>query len=442
MGNQTEGPKTIVSVTPLAVLSDSRTFKEAASFSRFGYTSIVVEGEASPSSQTSFSFQLRTIKKRVEGKGEEVSEERTPTRGEKNLRGREKLEASVMRCLSRLPATVKDPLRFGKFLVLFFYENCLFPLKAIPKASLYYLHAPHQFPAICLLSAWHRVPFVYDAHDFYSQMDPHDDLTDFERRWFLSFYRKLESWCVQRAAAVVTVNQGIARMQQKAFHCNPIVIRNCHDCRLDQEPIQPLREHLKLAPEAFLLVSLGHGKRSRAIEEAIDAMLHLPEFVHLAFLGKNYDPYYEYRRVKRLEQRVHFVPPVSPNEVVPFVRSADASLILYYSRSVNDEHSLPNSFFQSIAAELPLLYPELPEISEIAQKHDLGIPINPRIQGSISQAVGRLLRDADERARYRNNLKKVKGILSWEEEEELLKRLLLNVINRSTDRRGMALAKP
>ena len=37
--------KVIVSVTPLQVAADSRTFKIASSFSRFGYHSIVVEAK-------------------------------------------------------------------------------------------------------------------------------------------------------------------------------------------------------------------------------------------------------------------------------------------------------------------------------------------------------------------------------------------------------------
>ena len=36
--------KTIVSVTPIRIDTDSRTFKQAASIAHFGYNSIVVEG--------------------------------------------------------------------------------------------------------------------------------------------------------------------------------------------------------------------------------------------------------------------------------------------------------------------------------------------------------------------------------------------------------------
>jgi len=39
--------RTIVSVTPLRLQEDSRTLKIAASFARFGYKSVAVEGQQS-----------------------------------------------------------------------------------------------------------------------------------------------------------------------------------------------------------------------------------------------------------------------------------------------------------------------------------------------------------------------------------------------------------
>ena len=74
-----------------------------------------------------------------------------------------------------------------------------------------------------------------------------------------------------------------------------------------------------------------------AIQEALDALLLLPDQVHLAFVGRNYDSSLEDIQGRDLADRVHVVPPVLPNEVVPFIRTADAALILYFPWSVNYE---------------------------------------------------------------------------------------------------------
>ena len=52
---------TVVTITPTAVERDSRTFKQAASVARFGYSSLVVEGQASDLGQTILPFTLRGV---------------------------------------------------------------------------------------------------------------------------------------------------------------------------------------------------------------------------------------------------------------------------------------------------------------------------------------------------------------------------------------------
>ena len=39
---------------------------------------------------------------------------------------------------------------------------------ALPPADLYWVHSVAQLPAVALWRRYRGVPFVYDAHDFYS----------------------------------------------------------------------------------------------------------------------------------------------------------------------------------------------------------------------------------------------------------------------------------
>jgi hypothetical protein len=96
---------------------------------------------------------------------------------------------------------------------------------------------------------------------------------------------------------------------------------------------------------------------------------------------------------------------------------------------VNYEYCLPNGFFQAVAAELPLLYPELTEISAIAKRYDLGIPIHPEEPASIRLAVKELLEKPAARCRFRENAKAAKPALSWEQEEKILEILILKVLS-------------
>src|SRR6266540_3867210 len=54
--------KTIVSISPIRVEADSRTFKQAASIRSFGYASVVVEGERSSLERNGLPFELHSVR--------------------------------------------------------------------------------------------------------------------------------------------------------------------------------------------------------------------------------------------------------------------------------------------------------------------------------------------------------------------------------------------
>ncbi|MBN1886755.1 MAG: hypothetical protein JW850_02150 [Thermoflexales bacterium] len=338
---------------------------------------------------------------------------------------RQGFKGKLLSQLKQLPLLLKLPWRLliGVKATLAFLANYLntyfFPtLWHTPKASLYYLHAPYQFPAVYLLCKRYQARFVYDAHDFY---------IDSSRLWL---YRYIEKLCVKNAAEVVTVSDGIARLLEHAFERRPIVVRNCHDGRLDQVPPQHMRQILNLPPEAFLLVAVCSPKYGRAVQEAIDAMVVLPQLVHLVFVGKGYTLYLDSVCGTVLEGRVHFLPPIKPYEVVPFIRGAEAAIVLHYAVTSNHLNALPNGFFQYIAAELPLLYPEeLPEIKQLAEFYGLGVPIDPHSPQSIAQAVLELADDAERLSMYKRNVQRAKRDINWEREEVVLRDLLAHLLD-------------
>jgi glycosyltransferase involved in cell wall biosynthesis len=417
--------KTIVSLTPVRVEADSRTFKQAASIARFGYRSIVVEGEHSEVDRAGLPFELRSMAARPLGKSTGSNSPEAHGHGSVPRKAR----GLVYRFRQRLKSSpFGPPLLFAGYLADYWRRYVWLPVRSIPAASLYHLHSPLQFPAVYLLCKRYRARFVYDAHDFYSGMTDAGELTIPLDRWMQTFLLNVESLCVKKASATITVNDGIAALQREAFGCSPIVLRNSHDDRLDRKPCLGLREALGLSPETFLLVTVGQAKPGQAIREALTALRELPTSVHLALLGRNYEQYQDLIRELGIAGRVHLVPPVKPYEVVPFIQSADASLILYYPRTAQYLNCLPNGFFQSVAAELPLLYPELPEIEKLAKQYQLGISIDPREPGSIRTAVLELLENPEQIQAYRRNLQRARQELSWEREEGVLRDLLGTIL--------------
>ena len=259
-------------------------------------------------------------------------------------------------------------------------------------------------------------------------MDDHTRLPSFWTRWVVPWENMIERWCVRHASAVVTVNQGIAQLMKARFGRDVIILRNAHDPRLEGTPGTTLRQSLGLADDVLLTVCIGQWKRDTAILQAMQAFAMLPEHHHLAFLGANFPSYATEAAELGVEGRVHFHPAVKADEVVPFVRSADFGLVLYHAVSPSIQNCLPNGFFQPLAAGLPILYPELPEIARVAGPFDLGLPINPLDPTSIAEALFRFGNDTSLRAMKRVRVEAARHALSWERDEEVLKKLIEDLI--------------
>lgn len=481
---------TIVSITPLKVQADSRTFKQAASVARFGYTSIVVEGQRSNFAEQELPFELRTVgwcdstaggsrpeKSQPEGSSDSETETPVATSIKQNrvlkspplVRSDENklvcfLRSSYRRLvpesirlllrhplrwiflilffLRRLPLIIKwrlimvaerlkivDLIFFVRYVSDFLYKYGYLPLKCTPKASLYYLHAFYQFPAVYLLCLRYRARYIYDAHDFYSQIGHFQDPSSLQVHWIKPFEQWIERLCIKKAAALVTVSDGVAQLYKDYCDSEAVVVRNVQDIRFNCKHNLHLRKRLHLSSDEFLIVCVGNAKPGMAVAELYEAMINLPTDVHIAFLGGGYEPYITMAQAKGLEQRVHFVPPVAPNEVIPFIQSADAAIVIYYSMSVNYQNCLPNGFFQPISAQLPLFYPELSEIKKIVEHYNIGIPIDPQSPPSITKGVITLLNNKELMFTFRQHLILAQQELNWEREEKILFDLFSQILN-------------
>ena len=111
-----------------------------------------------------------------------------------------------------------------------------------------------------LLCKRYDAKFIYDAHDFYPSIDEDEDQSRFKKMWTDRIFRRLETLCISKATAVVTVSEGVADLYQQEFGQRPIVVRNCHDSRIDAPPEFNLRDLLGLSKEHFLLVTVGQAK--------------------------------------------------------------------------------------------------------------------------------------------------------------------------------------
>jgi glycosyltransferase involved in cell wall biosynthesis len=418
----------VVSVTPHAVERDSRTFKQAATIARLGYESVVVEAEPSALDRAELPFSLITVREAVaHGAAGDPDAAAAPMEQPEERRG---VSAWIG---ENLPEPVGRPLRGLIDLAHRLIEPAMElagnlrwnmrTLRSLPEAQLYILHAYNQFPAVYLKSRRVRSPYIYDAHDSYWEDQPGRDGL-YRNRLSRGVFMRMERFCARHAAGVMTVSDGVAGLLEPRFGLRPLVLRNAGDLRLDRAAPSDVRTAAGLDPDDFLLVMTGNAKPGDTIDEALRALRMLPGRVHLALVGSGHERFEAAANERGVGHRIHGIPAVPPNEVASFISTADAAPILYQAWTVNFQHALPNRFFHAIAAGLPLLYPPLAEIVALAERYELGLPIEPTEPESVAGAVQSLLDDPDLTRRLKENVERARDQLSWEREEQVLSDLV------------------
>jgi glycosyltransferase involved in cell wall biosynthesis len=231
----------------------------------------------------------------------------------------------------------------------------------------------------------------------------------------------VERLCVNRAAAVLTVSDGLADLMSERFGRSAIVVRNAHDDRLDRPPAHGIRDAANVSKDDFLLAVMGNWKRGMAMESALAALKRLPGSVHIAWVGAGYEHWREVANGLGAGDRAHFLPPVLPVEVCGFVAGADVAPILYCPVTPSHRSAMPNGFFHAIAAGLPILYPrDLPELAATAERYGLGRSIDPADPDDIAATVTALLESRSDLDEIRARVRAAWTELSWEGEETRL----------------------
>src|SRR5690606_15281325 len=90
----------------------------------------------------------------------------------------------------------------------------------------------------------------------------------------------------------------------------------------------------------------------------------------------------------------HLLPPVPPDELLPWVASADVGVMVNQPRTLNERLSTPNKLYESLAAGLPVVSSDFPERRRIVSDDPdgpLGAVCDPTDPAAIARAIRSIL---------------------------------------------------
>ena len=239
-------------------------------------------------------------------------------------------------------------------------------------------------------------PVILDAHE-YAPAQFEDQLR--VRVFLRDYHRYLCSAYMPRAAATLTVCDGIADRYESDVGTRPVVIWNAPD----EEPLEPKPP----AEDGVRMVHHGGAKTSRRLELMIEMMAHLDDHFTLDFYLIPGSPGYRTRlaRLAAGDRRIRFREPVPMRQLSRVTNDYDVGLFLLPPTSFSYRHALPNKFFEFIQARLAVAIGPSPEMAPIVRQHDLGVvadDFSPRALAGRLEALTH--RDI---ARYKANCHRV-----------------------------------
>jgi glycosyltransferase involved in cell wall biosynthesis len=128
--------------------------------------------------------------------------------------------------------------------------------------------------------------------------------------------------------------------------------------------------------------------------------------------------------------QVEFHPPVKPHEVPAAIARFDAGLYILPPKSFNDEHALPNKFFDFIVAGLAVAIAPSVCMADIVRKYSLGVVAEDFSPESMAEALRRLT--PEFLAECKAASRKARLTLSASVEQEKVKALVHDVLSRES----------
>lgn len=274
------------------------------------------------------------------------------------------------------------------------------------------------------------VPVVYDSHELWTHRNVRGP-----RPVARVVERFSERRHARRAAGVITVSPSIAEWLHRTYRLSaePVLVRN-----IPSKPLAPpvpadgrLRNLAGLGPADRVIAYGGRITTSRGIEETLSAMVELPSDVHFVLLGYGESEYVrplgELARRLGVQDRVHFVGRVGPDEVAGALADADVSIVYVRPTCLSYRYSLPNKLFEAIHAGLPIAAADLPDTARIVEDFGVGRVFGSDSPQDLARVVLEVLEQPDD---YRAASRAAIEHLSWEIESERLVGLYRDVLAR------------
>ncbi|WP_299046251.1 glycosyltransferase [uncultured Polaribacter sp.] len=272
-------------------------------------------------------------------------------------------------------------------------------------------------PACFFASKIKKASLVYDSHELFSEGP------ELQGRAFVqSFWRKLEDFFLPKINKSYTVSKSISEFYGKKYQNNMGVVKNVPELKNNKTAVT-----VEFPTKKKTILYQGVLNPGRGIKPMVLA-LKLIKNLDLVIIGygKVEEELKQFVVDQKMEGRVHFLGRIDRDILFNYTKLATLGMVLEEPLGLSFTYSLPNKLFDYIHAELPIIAGNMPEITRIIVKHDVGVVVEDYTPQSIAKQINELLADSERLQKIKNNQKLAKELLCWEVESQKLNQYFKN----------------
>ena len=243
------------------------------------------------------------------------------------------------------------------------------------------------------------VPFVYDAHDVWLGR-PRRERSRLYFALSQAWYGLVERLLIPRAAATITVSPPIVEHLRRRYRLRDVrLVPNYPEVSgpVERRELRSLPGGEAIDPDRPVVLYLGGLMGGRGLEQLIDAMALVPR-AQLVLLGSGVLVTALRERAASRETSLVVLEPVPPELVESYAASATVGVSPIVPSCLNYRYSLPNKLFQTMAAGIPIVASDFPQVREVVLGSGAGLVADMTRPAAIADAIGRILADPAEAA--------------------------------------------
>ena len=246
---------------------------------------------------------------------------------------------------------------------------------------------------------------VYDAHEFFSQLDE-----VVSRPKIYRFWHRIEKRLIPRFKNGYTVCDSLAEEFKKNYNAGYKVVRN----------VPPLHDYNEQIRSEDVILYQGAVNKGRGLEKLVLAMKNINAKLWVCGNGNFMDEMRSVVQANDLSGKVSFFGMLPPAELKKKTAQAYIAVNPFERTGLNQYLSLSNKFFDYIHAGIPQVTMNYPEYKKINVQFRIAELIDDLDPETIADAINNILYNKDHYLQLKQNCFVAKQELNWQKEKDKL----------------------